>query len=373
MSTTKQDSATTQNFLDIYDITNDMIILKNGTVSVVVAVDAMNFGLLAEEEQDSIMYAYAGLLNSLNYPIQIVIKSQTKDVTSYLKILEKQENEAKLRVNQKRIRRYREFVSNLIQERNVLDKKFYISIPATPLELGLLSAQSVLPGSSQFSIDSVEKNIIIEKGVNLLGPKLEHIIGQFARIGLYARQLNTQEIIQLFYANYNPEAVEGQRLADTHQYTTPLVQASIENIPMQNVTNNPGVAPTQTPQANQPQPPVQQIAPEQQSASPLQPAPEQAPVVPVQNVAAQPVMQQDTQVAGQDPQTVSAPPLTSPIPPQQTPIQPVQPVSPVPPMSPTSPVSPAMNQPSPGTPVTPEVDLQAEINQQVNDLGTTPT
>ena len=60
---TTQSTTTTQQFLDIYDITNEVLILKNGTSAIVLTVDAMNFGLLAEEEQDAIMYAYAGLLN----------------------------------------------------------------------------------------------------------------------------------------------------------------------------------------------------------------------------------------------------------------------------------------------------------------------
>jgi len=80
-------SSTTQTFLDIYDITHDLVIMKDGSASVVLTIDAMNFGLLAEEEQDAVMYAYAGLLNSINYAIQVVIKSQTKDVTNYLRLL----------------------------------------------------------------------------------------------------------------------------------------------------------------------------------------------------------------------------------------------------------------------------------------------
>ena len=122
-------TSTTQQFLDIFDITNNFVIMKDGTTSLIIAVDAMNFGLLAEEEQDSIMYAYAGLLNSLNYTIQILIRSQTKDVTGYLHLLKEQEDKTTNRKKQKRIQRYREFVSNLIRERNVLDKKFFVIIP----------------------------------------------------------------------------------------------------------------------------------------------------------------------------------------------------------------------------------------------------
>lgn len=221
--------STTQQFLDIYDITNNFVIMKDGTVSTILTVDAMNFGLLAEEEQDAIMYAYAGLLNSLNYSVQIIINSRTKDVTSYLRVLQEQEVTAETETLRRRIRMYREFVGNLIHERNVLDKKFYVVIPAAAVEMGFLAASSVLPGQTKaFDISSVERSVIIEKAQNLLDPKRDHLIAQFARIGLFSRQLTTQEIIQLFYVRYNPEAAEGQQIGESNTYTTPLVKASIQ-------------------------------------------------------------------------------------------------------------------------------------------------
>lgn len=276
MATTQQINSTTQQFLDIYDITNDFVILKDGTTSLIITVDAMNFGLLAEEEQDSIMYAYAGLLNSLNYPIQILIKSQTKDVTGYLRLLKEQEDAAVNRVQQQRIAKYREFVSNLIRERNVLDKKFYVTIPAKPLELGLVPMSSVIPGQSQTDISTVDKTMVIEKAKNILEPKRDHLIAQFARIGLYSRQLETQEIIQMFYQSYNPEAYEGQSMDDSRSYTTPLVSASIEEINM-NMQNS---------DANQTQPAVstqtQTVVTE--PVAPPEQAPDVTPIPPVENM-----------------------------------------------------------------------------------------
>ncbi len=266
-------SSTTQQYLDIHDITNDLVIMKDGTTSLILTVDAMNFGLLAEEEQDSIIYAYAGLLNSLNYPIQVLVRSQTKDVTSYLRRLQEQEAQASTQEKRHRIGRYREFVSNLIHERNVLDKKFYVVIPAGPLELGLLTAQSVLPGQQTFDVTQIERSVLLEKAQNILEPKRDHIISQFARIGLYSNQLTTQEIIQLFYLSYNPEAAEGQGIADSNSYTTPLVKASFEGFAMpQNTPNNPDET-----QATQPGT-EEQLAPvEQPTQPPTQPQVEPAP------------------------------------------------------------------------------------------------
>jgi len=220
-------NSTTQNFLDIYDITNDLVIMKDGTVSIILTVSAMNFGLLAEEEQDAIIYAYAALLNSLNYSIQIMIQSKTKDATAYLNLLKEQETKASTTQKRELISRYRQFLSELIRERNVLDKKFYVIVPASSLELGFIAPQSVVPGTSKFDITSIDRSLLLEKAKGTLEPKRDHLIGQFNRIGLYARQLQTQEIIQIFYNNYNPEASEGQQISNSKDYTTPLVQASI--------------------------------------------------------------------------------------------------------------------------------------------------
>lgn len=245
--------STTQEFLDIFDITNDTLVMKNGGVSLILTVNAMNFSLLAEQEQDAVIYTYAALLNSLNYPIQIVIQSQTKDATVYLNLLKKQEKKASDNNKKQLIARYRNFVSELIKQRNVLDKKFYLVIPATALEMGFFQPKSMILGSQKFDIASIERTTLLEKAQSILEPRKDHLIAQFGRIGLYARQLNTQEIIQIFYNNYNPEASEGQQITNSNNYTTPLVRATTIGGDMDNPTPTP---PTNTPPADQPADPT---------------------------------------------------------------------------------------------------------------------
>lgn len=287
-------SSTTQQFIEIYDITNDLVIMKDGATSMIITVDAMNFGLLAEEEQDAVMYAYAGLLNSLTYPIQIVIRSQTKDATNYLNLLREQEMRATSNTKRQFIQQYREFVGDLIRERNVLDKKFYIVVTATSLEMGLLPPQTVVPGVKQIDISTVERSVILEKSRTILEPRRDHLIGQFGRIGLYARQLQTQEIIQLFYNSYNPEASEGQQITDTRDYVTPLVTAQpIATAPPAPAPQPVPVAATPPPEVYQ-EPPAVTVVPtgeptpvETPVYAPEIPALNQAPVAPVQEQSVQ--------------------------------------------------------------------------------------
>ena len=87
--------ASTQQFTEVVDIIDNVVLLQGGLACVVINVTASNFALLSKKEQDAKIYAYASLLNSLNFPIQIIIRNQLVDITSYLKSLEEQEKMTK--------------------------------------------------------------------------------------------------------------------------------------------------------------------------------------------------------------------------------------------------------------------------------------
>ncbi|TSC91475.1 MAG: hypothetical protein CEN92_255 [Candidatus Berkelbacteria bacterium Licking1014_96] len=74
----------TQNYLDIEEIHNGVVILKNGGLRMVLMVSAINFSLKSEGEQNAIIYSFQGFLNSLAFPIQIVMQSRRLDLSSYL-------------------------------------------------------------------------------------------------------------------------------------------------------------------------------------------------------------------------------------------------------------------------------------------------
>ena len=88
----------TQNSLIISEIKDGIVILKDGTLRAVILASAINFDLMSRSEQDAVEYGYQGFLNSLHFPIQIVIRSQKIDLDSYIeslgKIREGQDNTA---------------------------------------------------------------------------------------------------------------------------------------------------------------------------------------------------------------------------------------------------------------------------------------
>lgn len=195
--------ASTQTFTEISDIDHDMVLFADGSVALVIATTAVNFGLLSEKEQESIIYSYAGLLNSLSFPIQIIIQTKHKDISAYLKLLEDQESKEKNPKMTKSIHSYRMFVSSMVKENDVLDKKFYIVIPFSNLELG--ASASLLFGTKKSGLP-YEKSYIFDKAQTILLPKKDQIIRLLSRVGLRSTQLDTEGLIKLFFSLYNPGA-----------------------------------------------------------------------------------------------------------------------------------------------------------------------
>lgn len=218
--------ASTQQHLDIKDILENLVLLKDGSAAMVITTTAVNFGLLSESEQDAIIYAYAGLLNSLTFAIQIFIRSNRKDISGYERLLSEQEIRSPKPENKERIRKYREFVEETVRQRNVLDKKFYIIIPFFVLELGVAKSATALAKGGRSGLP-FPKDYIISRAKMTLEPKRDHLLHQLSRLGLRARQLTTKELIQLLFEIYNPDSARGQQLASPEEYQTPIVQPAV--------------------------------------------------------------------------------------------------------------------------------------------------
>ncbi len=194
--------ASTQEFAEIEDIRDSLVLLAEGSCVLIVETTAVNFGLLSEKEQEALIYAYSGLLNSLSFPIQIYLRSKHKDISGYLKKLEIAEHAQTNPTQASRIKRYREFVATTVKERNVLDKKFYIVIPFSVLELGPTNVKSLVAKKRL----PYPKEYILSRAKTVLTPKRDHVLRQLNRLGLKGQHLSTQKLIELFHDIYNQEA-----------------------------------------------------------------------------------------------------------------------------------------------------------------------
>ena len=210
MAVTKPTSpikSSTQSFTEIEEIKDDILLLKDFSASVVISVGAVNFWLLSAEEQSSIIYAYSSLLNSLSFPIQILILSKKMDISSYLEYLESVKNASKDDLMKTRLGSYKEFIKSIIKKNSVLEKKFYFVVPFSPLEIGVSGMGSGL-----------KKEYVIARAKTSLYPKRDHLLRLLAKIGLRATVLQKQELTELFYNLYNPSAT-GRMLAPIDSYT----------------------------------------------------------------------------------------------------------------------------------------------------------
>lgn len=205
MNTVVPIRASTQSFTEIEAIDHDMAMFTDGSCVMVVSATAVNFGLLSEKEQDAIIYAYAGLLNSLSFPIEILIRTQHKDVTAYLKILEEGEQKQTNPKLAASMHSYRQFVAATVKEKDVLDKKFYIVLPFSYLELGA-SANMLIRGGSKTHGLPYPKPYIFDRALTVLTPKKDHIVRLLNRIGLAAKQLTNNQLARLFFEIYNQGA-----------------------------------------------------------------------------------------------------------------------------------------------------------------------
>lgn len=212
----------TQEHLPIEDVVDNIVLLKDGSCAMVMRISSVNFDLLSEREQGALVYAYGGILNSLNFPIQIVIQSTTKDVSSYaanLLLIEQKQTNPLLKA---RIASYRRFIEEIVKKNDVLSKIFYIVVPFSVLELGIKSvSRQIIPGMKKGQQAGLpyEKEYIIEKAKASLEPKKEHLVRLFSRLGLDIKPLDTRELIELFYKIYNEDTAVTQKI-DTTEYKT---------------------------------------------------------------------------------------------------------------------------------------------------------
>jgi|SRR3989344_626217 len=198
--------ATTQKFTEIENIDENIVILSGKNACLIIEVNATNFALLSKDEQNSKIYSYASLLNSLSFPVQIFIRSKKLDISSYLKLLETQGAQSQNQLLSIQINLYRDFVKELVKVNTVLDKKFYIVIPYSYLEKGALT-----------SADS-----FLNQAKTSLASKAESVLSQIARLNLRAKTLGKEELAKLFYEIYNGGAVETNQITD--EIKTPIVK-----------------------------------------------------------------------------------------------------------------------------------------------------
>ncbi len=207
----------TLKYVEIKTIRDGVVVLKSGALRAVLLVSSINFDLKSSDEQTAIIGAYQNFLNSLDFPLQIVVSSRKLNIKPYTEMLKEKAREQKNELLKIQITEYREFIKNLTELTNIMSKYFYLVIPFAPVEDesdGMLGKLSKAIHPSQ---NVVEHEELFETYKNQLWQRVDHVAAALGGTGLHFTTLNTDELIELYYNMYNPSEYAHSSIKDVTQ------------------------------------------------------------------------------------------------------------------------------------------------------------
>lgn len=200
----------TQQFLDIQEIRDGTVILKNGGLRAVLMASSINFDLKSTDEQDAIISYYQSFLNSLDFPIQIIMSSRRVNLKHYLEDLVQKSKEQTNELLHLQMEEYIRFIKGLVSMVDIVNKTFYIVVPFSPIESSkggpIDKIKELFTGGK--GVASKEKSANFEVYKDQLWQRVEHIQYGLNGAGIRMVTLNTQELIELYYSFYNPSPIE---------------------------------------------------------------------------------------------------------------------------------------------------------------------
>jgi hypothetical protein len=188
----------TQDFIPIESIRDGVIVLKNGEYRSIIMTNSVNLSLKSSDEQTAIYLQFQNLLNTLDFQIQIFIQSRRLDIRPYLSILEKRQGEVKEDLLKVQISEYIEFIKNFTDESNIMTKHFFVVIPYLPTSGDTSSKNSLFGGAG------VGNDGAFERSKTQLRERVSVVISGLSRFGIRSTLLNTEEVVELFYKEFNP-------------------------------------------------------------------------------------------------------------------------------------------------------------------------
>jgi len=197
----------TQNFLKIAEIKDDLVVLKNGGIRAVLKASSINFNLKSEDEQNAIIFSYQNFLNTLDFPLQILVRSRKLDVDEYLENLKKKGEKQTNQLLQRQTFEYIEYIKSLIEYADIMTKEFYVVVPYDPYraqKVNLIQKFFKNLSPKDTVADVKRRSGEFEQLTKGLNQRLNTVITGLENCGLKVNQLPTKELIELFYNVYNP-------------------------------------------------------------------------------------------------------------------------------------------------------------------------
>lgn len=235
--------ASTQNSLLLSEVRDNMVIMSDGSFRAVVACKSINFDLMSSREREGVEFSYQNFLNSLNYPIQILIRSQRVDIGPYLdKLVAIRRSQDNMLLNVL-MDDYINFVDVLSQEANIMDKSFFIAVPYFPNgDVNSLVSQ----GKGFFDkLFAPSKNVVTKvdaetytKAQTEIKNRVDGVIAGLYQVGVQSIQLSTKELGELYYNFYNPDTAVREPLVNFENLATTFVKKGVGEVPAANPWSN---------------------------------------------------------------------------------------------------------------------------------------
>lgn len=207
----------TQLYLRIAEIHDDTVVLKNGGLRALIEVNPINVNLKSEEEQNALAYSYQGFLNSLEFPIQIVVRSKKLEIANYLGKLKQAGKKQMNELLKNQIAEYAEYVRRLVEFADIMEKHFYLIIPLNPLraqKVTLLEKFWGYANPADSSAAFLKRQKEFADSSKKLHQRTEQIINSLENCNIKAQRLKTADLIQLFYEIYNPLTARNEKIQD---------------------------------------------------------------------------------------------------------------------------------------------------------------
>lgn len=199
-------ASASQTVLNIKEIRDGTLILKNGSLRAILMASSVNLALKSADEQTAVILQFQNFLNSLDFPVQIFIQSRKLNIEPYLETLKEAEKKQTSDLLKVQIKEYVEFIRTFVQASNIMSKTFYVVVAYTPpiAGEGKLSGITKLFSFGKKKTETSLSPEVFEEYKRQLWQRVDHVIQGIVRTGVRAIPLNTEEIIELFYGLYNP-------------------------------------------------------------------------------------------------------------------------------------------------------------------------
>lgn len=193
----------TQQFVPIQEVRDGIMVLKDGSLASAMLVSSINLSLKSYDEQRAVLLQFQSFLNTIDFPIQIVVQSRRYDVRPYILTLENRLRDQMEPLLQVQTREYIQFIQTFTDQVNIMRKTFFVVVPYIP---PLISQDKGIGKVFSFITRRQETDFVssFEEQRNQIEQRMSVVEQGLSRLGLRVAQLETQEVIELLYKTFNP-------------------------------------------------------------------------------------------------------------------------------------------------------------------------